>query len=214
MAMDKQMQEVEEDEDFTFTVGDMFAAAAATKVGGGGGGGAHHHKEETLEFGSCNLEDGSSSKESSWIAHMMEAQTQHKGKGVSVSLEYLEEPKQEFKVTTNWGFCNNSNSNNGQAFSDYGQVQVNSSSAAASRGMSVESGGESYAFRGGAGRRSSSGGRKSGEKRRTKAEKTISLPVLRQYFAGSLKDAAKSIGGMHIFFKYTILYSREINVVK
>nr|KYP44464.1 hypothetical protein KK1_034041 [Cajanus cajan] len=90
---------------------------------------------------------------SSWIAHMMEAQTQQNGKGVSVSLEYLQEPKQEFKVTTN-GNCNENE--------------------------------ESYG-----GRR---GGRKSGDKRRTKAEKTISLPLLRQYFAGSLKDAAKSIG--------------------
>ena len=152
---------------------------------------AHHHDHKMFACPSSQPQmEEACSKESSWIAHMMEAQVQQKGKGVCVSLEYqMEEPREEFKVTTNWDTTNEQ----AQVLSDFGHIDIDQSSGSRSR-ASVEGGEESYAF---GGRRSSpgSGGRKSGDKRRTKAEKTISLPVLRQYFAGSLKDAAKSIGG-------------------
>ena len=118
-----------------------------------------------------------------------------KGKGVSVPLDYQsEEPREEFKVTTNWdnNFHGGLISTGHEVFQDYkGQVVLQQSLGVVAK-EGGEGGGDSYSYEG----RRPSSGRKAGEKRRTKAEKTISLPVLRQYFAGSLKDAAKSIGGM------------------
>lgn len=143
--------------------------------------------EESQKFGSFPTEE-TSLKESSWIAHMMEAQQQVKC--VSVSLDYQsEEPKEEFRVTTHWDNRQGGLAN-GQVFSDFVQLQQSSGPK-----VSVEGGGDSYSCGG----PRSSGGRKAGEKRPTKTEKTISLQVLRQYFAGSLKAAAKSIGGKKTF---------------
>ncbi|KAE8668345.1 Plant regulator RWP-RK family protein, putative isoform 2 [Hibiscus syriacus] len=116
--------------------------------------------------------ENNSPVESSWIAQMMEAQ--QKGKGVQI-------PKEEFKVTTYWEETR-LELHNKKVLLDFGHVHRNSGTEA-----SVEGGGGD----------SSSGGhrvlagKKAGEKRR---KKTISLQDLRQYFAGSLKDAAKSIG--------------------
>ncbi|KAB2051094.1 hypothetical protein ES319_A12G032600v1 [Gossypium barbadense] len=147
-------------------------------------------KEETkFKLSSPNE---NSPEESSWIAHMMEAQ--QKGKGVYVSWEYQkEEPKEEFKMTTSWEETRQELFNK-HVLSDFGLLHQNAGSIAS--------------LEGGGGDSSSSGGRhilarkKAGKKRRTKMEKTISLQVLRQYFAGSLKDAAKSIGGRKIFHLY------------
>ncbi|KAG5407713.1 hypothetical protein IGI04_013832 [Brassica rapa subsp. trilocularis] len=107
-----------------------------------------------------------SQEDSSWISHMIKAN--EKGKGVSLSWEYQkEEPKEEFMLTSGWD-------NNNQIGLGHGHSSFDSASFGVGQSLL--------------------GSRRQGEKRRTKTEKTIGLEVLRQYFAGSLKDAAKNIG--------------------
>lgn len=53
------------------------------------------------------------------------------------------------------------------------------------------------------------GPKRQSEKKRSTSEKHVSISVLQQYFSGSLKDAAKSIGGessLHISFQTKLSY--------
>ncbi|KAH9608101.1 hypothetical protein KSS87_014647 [Heliosperma pusillum] len=115
---------------------------------------------------------------SSLFSHIVEQRK--KGKEAAISLDFGEEPPtKEFKFSTQWS-DGEPNLQLGQVYSDSGNIKQSSKSDGIS---GVSSGG-----------RFPLGSRKAGEKRRTKAQKTISIQVLRQYFAGSLKDAAKNIG--------------------
>jgi len=127
-----------------------------------------------------------SQEDSSWISHMIKAN--EKGKGVSLSWEYQkEEPKEEFMLTSGWD-NNQIGSGHNNFLSEAEQFQKVTNSGLR---IDMDPSFESASF--GVGQ-TLLGSRRPGEKRRTKTEKTIGLEVLRQYFAGSLKDAAKSIG--------------------
>ncbi|GAB4853025.1 hypothetical protein Ancab_017214 [Ancistrocladus abbreviatus] len=143
-------------------------------------------EEKLSEENDAKLSSSGSKKhhqeETSWISHMMESQIQ--GKKVAVSSGFMkDEPRDEFKITTNWSNTRGEFQCR-QVFCDGGNTEVDSRL----EGI-VEYGADSSI-----GGYHNSGGRKSGEKRKTKAQKTISLQVLKQYFAGSLKDAARNIG--------------------
>ncbi|KAI4375792.1 hypothetical protein MLD38_013618 [Melastoma candidum] len=113
----------------------------------------------------------------SWISDMADARKV--GKGI-LSFEQRKTPKEEFTVT-DWD----------DTLLGTGHGEVNSES----QRINTEPGKAQGAGIGTIlGEFQSKDNEKLAHKRRTKAEKTISLDVLRQYFAGSLKDAAKSIG--------------------
>lgn len=133
-------------------------------------------KEETVEV-PFSVTRGGSPETGSWVANMMEFQ--EKGKGVGISLDYHKVPKEEFKVMNEW--------EGSQA-----EFHQNFKSKPGSNSADDNALGGSDIVR----------ERKSGQTRRMKSEKTISLQVLRQYFAGSLKDAAKSLGGREYLFSW------------
>ncbi|XP_030486046.2 protein NLP2 [Cannabis sativa] len=145
--------------------------------------------EEGLKLWSANtttypVGDQSSGKKSSCFDHVVVEAQQH-GREVSASLDSLtEEPGKEFRVTPHGFNLNHGDLPKGKVSIDFGQLQQ----CSVSKESSNESA-DSYYFRG----HSSSGARKAQEKR-TRSTENISLSVLRQYFAGSLKDAAKCIG--------------------
>ncbi|KDP44505.1 hypothetical protein JCGZ_16338 [Jatropha curcas] len=98
-----------------------------------------------------------------------------------VSWECLkEEPEEEFKIISHWD-------NNESAFSEFEQLQESSALKFGVVDERKENSSVGIDF-------SLSKNLRAGENRQTKAEKTIGLQILRQYFAGSLKDAAKSSG--------------------
>ncbi|KAF8020661.1 hypothetical protein BT93_G1175 [Corymbia citriodora subsp. variegata] len=109
-----------------------------------------------------------SSDESSWTAHMVETRT--KGNGISISSTYDIRTKEPFNVITQ--------------HQEFWHLQQNSEHIAGVEGRSNSLSLSQH----------SRGSGKAGQKRQTKMEKTITVDVLRQYFAGSLKDAAKELG--------------------
>ncbi|XP_059314493.1 protein NLP2 [Lycium ferocissimum] len=133
------------------------------------------HEEESRKPVSPADQDASS-----WLSEMMDAQ--RKGKGAAVSEHDKDEQEENFKVTaTPWDYTQRE-SIHASTFSEPNQIQENFGPKGGSLDFSSGTGSHS------------SGAKRAGERRRSKTEKSISLQVLRQYFAGSLKDAAKSIG--------------------
>lgn len=128
----------------------------------------------------CSPRVGISKEVPSWIANIMEVQEKEESNALpsSIPLEFDKQETEEFGVTANWD-TSKDGLPEGRIFSELKQQQQNTSNQKDSF-----PGDPSFPRAG-----------KTTEKRRAKSEKTVSLQVLRQYFAGSLKDAAKDIGG-------------------
>lgn len=123
--------------------------------------------EELVEeaASSFSVKEKNTPRDESWISHMLEAQKKS-GENVFLSMGCQKEERVEEQLDVMSQFYN------GFLLSSEPEKQT-------------------Y-FEWG---HKSSGTKRSSEKIRGKTEKNISLQVLQQYFPGSLKDAAKSIGG-------------------
>lgn len=140
----------------------------------------------------------SSQDASSWIAMATSMGDEGKGKGLAFSLDSHKKEAEggEFKLTPYWD-KNPPELHQMPSITDHTQIQQSSGlreNASGSCEYSLTREHHHY-----------SGTRRASERRRTKTEKTISLQVLRQYFAGSLKDAAKSIGGRETLKSFIIM---------
>lgn len=143
----------------------------------------------------------SSQEESSSTPHEMDSQNKDKFSFISWECP-KEELEDEFKVITHW-----ENDEMGlyqePVFSDF---QKATQSSMPKPGVDIA---ENFSN----GRHCSSSSEKASDKRQTKIEKTITLQILRQYFAGSLKDAAKSIGGEKLCYHYSIHMNYKFKIM-
>lgn len=138
-------------------------------------------KEKTSGFVSPAKELSLST--SSWVAPTLDDSGMVKD--IASSLDnHQEDPEEECKLTTQW--------NNNKV--ELHHMPTSSKLIQIQQGSGFKgnfAGSEDVSAIGG---RNSMGDRSTGQRRRARTEKSISLQVLQQYFSGSLKDAAKSIG--------------------
>lgn len=152
-------------------------------------------QENKTKLVSSSSSEEATGDELSWISQMMEAQ--QKGDGISVFLGNQKQEPEDFQMKTDWIIPDGKYFGSVVGPSLHKDIVQDVPKGTSINGVGLSSLKGQY----------SSGAKKTGEHRRMKAERTISLQVLRQYFAGSLKDAAASIGGTDIHHKKVPYFS-------